>query len=268
MIDDVDKFFKSKEYLIQLLNKYKTILNSEKIEYLEALINLELSCINNSITDLERDTLSELSIYNQIIKYNIYHYTKRLLENSDIDLKKFYYNYIHGSKYGIRLSAETKLTRSPRIVKIFDAVITDDMTSVDIYNSLSSDRMREKEIIILNKKIKSIYDSFEQYSKRVLPFGMDYDDRFYNDEKEEYLKMYQKALKKISSKRVLSKNDLEEIDISNTFYKLFMNAYGIDDSSLELDTTDYIFGNSHRYMNKVKIKTMPNINLKVNNYYL
>ena len=109
MIDDVDKFFKSKEYLIQLLNKYKNILNSEKIEYLEALINLELSCINNSITDLERDTLSELSIYNQIIKYNIYHYTKRLLENSDIDLKKFY--YIYGSKSGFRLSEETSLTR-------------------------------------------------------------------------------------------------------------------------------------------------------------
>ena len=266
MIDDVDKFFKSKEYLIQLLNKYKNILNSEKIEYLEALINLELSCINNSITDLERDTLSELSIYNQIIKYNIYHYTKRLLENSDIDLKKFY--YIYGSKSGFRLSAETSLTRSPRIVKIFDAVITDNMTSVDIYNSLSSDRMREKEIIILNKKIKNISNSFEKDSKRVLPFGMDYDYRFYNDDREEYLKKYQKALKKISSNRTLSKNDLEEIDISNTFYKIFINAYGIDDSSLELDTTDYIFGNSHRYMNKVKIKTMPNINLKVNNYYL
>ena len=264
MIDDVDKFFKSKEYLIQLLNKYKTILNSEKIEYLEALINLELSCINNSITDLERYTLSELSIYNQIIKYNIYHYTKRLLENNDIDLKKFY--YIYGSKYGIRLSSQTSLTKSPRIVKIFDAVITDDMTSVNIYNSLSSDRMREKEIIILNKKIKSINDSFEQDSIRVFPFGMVYD--YNNDDREDYLKKYQKALKKISSKRVLTKNDLEEIDISNIFYKLFINAYGIDDSSLELDTTDYIFGNSHRYMNKVKIKTMPNISLKVNNYYL
>ena len=79
MVDNIDKFFKNKEYLIQLLNKYKTILNSEKIEYLEALINLELSCINNSITDLERDTLSELSIYNQIIKYNIYYYTKKIV---------------------------------------------------------------------------------------------------------------------------------------------------------------------------------------------
>lgn len=266
MIDYIDKFFKSKEYLIQLLNKYKTILSSEKIEYLEALINLELSCINNSITDLERETLSELSIYNQIIKYNIYYYTKRLLENNDIDLNSFYHFY--GSKYGIRLSAQTKLTKSPRIVKIFDAVITDDMTSVDIYNSLSSDRMREKEIIILNKKIKNISNSFEKDSKCVLPFGMDYDYRFYNDDREEYLKKYQKALKKISSNRTLSKNDLEEIDISNTFYKLFINAYGMDDSSLELDTTDYIFGNSHRYMNKVKIKTMTNINLKVNNYYL
>ncbi len=262
----IDDFFKNREYLTKLLHNYKNILNSEKFEYLESLINLYLPCINNSITDLERKSLSELSIYNQIIKYNIYYYTKRLLENNNIDLKNFYHFY--GNKFGFRLSAETKLTRSPRIVKIFDAVITDNMTSVDIYNSLSSDRIREKEIIILNKKIKNISNSFEKDSKRVLPFGMDYDDRFYNDDREEYLKMYQKALKKISSKRVLSKNDLEEIDISNTFYKLFMNAYGMDDSSLELDTTDYIFGNSHRYMNKVKIKTMPNINLKVNNYYL
>ena len=266
MVDKIDKFFKNKEYLIQLLNKYKTILNGEKFEYLESLVNLELPCINNSITDLERETLSELSIYNKIIKYNIYYYTKRLLENNNIDLKMLYHFY--GSKYGIRLSAETKLTKSPRIVKIFDAVITDDITSVDIYNSLSSDRVRKKEIIQLNKKIKSIYDSFEKDSKRVLPFGMDYDYRFYNDDREESLKMYQKALKKISSKRVLTKNDLEEIDISNIFYKLFINAYGIDDSALELDTTDYILGNSHKYMNKVKTKIMPNINLKVNNYYL
>lgn len=266
MVDNIDKFFKNKEYLIQLLNKYKTILNGEKFEYLESLVNLELPCINNSITDLERETLSELSIYNQIIKYNIYYYTERLLDNSDIDLNIFYHFY--GSKYGFRLSAETSLTKSSRIVKIFDAVITDDMTSVDIYNSLSSDRVRKKEIIQLNKKIKSINDSFEKDSKRVLPFGMDYDYRFYNDDREDSLKMYQKALKKISSKRVLSKNDLEEIDISNIFYKLFINAYGIDDSALELDTTDYILGNSHKYMNKVKTKIMPNINLKVNNYYL
>ena len=67
MVDNIDKFFKNKEYLIQLLNKYKTILNGEKFEYLESLVNLELPCINNSITDLERETLSELSIYNQII---------------------------------------------------------------------------------------------------------------------------------------------------------------------------------------------------------
>ena len=262
----IDKYFKNRTYLLELLSKYKTILNNDKYEYLESLINLGLPCINNSITDLERETLSELSIYNKIIKYNIYYYTKRLLENNNIDLKMLYHFY--GSKYGIRLSAETKLTKSPRIVKIFDAVITDDITSVDIYNSLSSDRVRKKEIIQLNKKIKSIYDSFEKDSKRVLPFGMDYDYRFYNDDREESLKMYQKALKKISSKRVLTKNDLEEIDISNIFYKLFINAYGIDDSALELDTTDYILGNSHKYMNKVKTKIMPNINLKVNNYYL
>ena len=176
----------------------------------------------------------------------------------------FYHFY--GSKCGFRLSAETKLTKSPRIVKIFDAVITDDMTNVNIYNSLSSTRVREKEIKILNKKIKSINDSFEQDSIRVFPFGMVYD--YNNDDREDYLKKYQKALKKISSKRVLTKNDLEEIDISNIFYKLFINVYGIDDSVLKLDTTDYILGNGHKYMNKVKVKTMPNIKLQVNNYYL
>ena len=30
MIDYIDKFFKNREYLTQLLNKYKTILSSEK----------------------------------------------------------------------------------------------------------------------------------------------------------------------------------------------------------------------------------------------
>ena len=67
----IDDFFKNREYLTKLLHNYKNILNSEKFEYLESLINLYLPCINNSITDLERETLSELSIYNQIIKYNM-----------------------------------------------------------------------------------------------------------------------------------------------------------------------------------------------------
>ena len=91
---------------------------------------------------------------------------------------------------------------------------------------------------------------------------------YWKNDKETDLKTYQKALKKISTYRPLSKNDLREIEIANSFYNLFKDAYGIDDSELKLDKTDYLFGNNHKYMNKVKAKTMPNIKLQVNNYYL
>ncbi len=264
----IDKYFKTRTYLLDLLSKYKTILNNDKYEYLESLINLGLPCINNSITDLERYTLSELSIYNLINKYNIYHYTKKILESKSISLECFWGFF--DDKYGFLLSAETSLASSTRVIKIFDAVITDEIL-VNIYNSLNNDSIKGKEITILNKKINEINNALKHNSKHIFN-SLDWDqDMLYNywkNDKETDLKTYQKALKKISTYRPLSKNDLREIEIANSFYNLFKDAYGIDDSELKLDKTDYLFGNNHKYMNKVKVKTMPNIKLQVNNYYL
>lgn len=60
---DKNNFISTKEELIELLKKYKGILNSSIIEYLNYLIELEFSVIKDYIGEEERLALSELELY-------------------------------------------------------------------------------------------------------------------------------------------------------------------------------------------------------------
>ena len=60
LFHDKNNLISTKEELIELLKKYKGILNSSIIEYLNYLIELEFSVIKDYIGEEERLALSEL----------------------------------------------------------------------------------------------------------------------------------------------------------------------------------------------------------------
>ena len=82
--DDWNRIY-TKEELNELLGVSKGILSPHIIEYLDSLINLELSVIRDEISDNDRMTLSELEAYRKIAMYNIYNRALKLSRESDIE---------------------------------------------------------------------------------------------------------------------------------------------------------------------------------------
>lgn len=74
----------SQEKLRGWLEEYKGILSGEMIDYLNSLINLEFSVVNNDfINEKDRNLLSELKIYEKITMYNIYNRALTIFNNSN-----------------------------------------------------------------------------------------------------------------------------------------------------------------------------------------
>ena len=74
---------KTKEELLSELKKYKTILNSDKYDYINSLIELDFSALRKYITDDEKNILAKLDIYRDTIIYNIYNRTYNILSKYD-----------------------------------------------------------------------------------------------------------------------------------------------------------------------------------------
>lgn len=76
----------TKEQLIEQLKEYKDLLNTEIIDYLNGILNLDYSVVRDDIIDIKvKEHLSELDIYKEFAIYNIYNRTKMLIEKFDKD---------------------------------------------------------------------------------------------------------------------------------------------------------------------------------------
>lgn len=122
--DNLSKI-KSKEELLEMLKRYKRILNHSMEEYLNSLIELEFSVVKDYIDIRDRMCLAELEIYQDAAIYNIYKRALDLfnkvelplkisdglnglevstqIENRNIDLYTFYY-----MRDKLRLNYETR----------------------------------------------------------------------------------------------------------------------------------------------------------------
>ena len=76
----------NKAELKNLLKKYKGILESSMVDYLDSLIGLEFSVIQDYISDSDRKVLSELEVYRKVAIYNIYNRALNLLKEKNIEL--------------------------------------------------------------------------------------------------------------------------------------------------------------------------------------
>lgn len=73
-----------KQVLLDKLKLYRGILTGEKLEYLESLIELETSAVRNELSLEEQQALLDLGLYRDIVRYNIGHRTKKILESLNV----------------------------------------------------------------------------------------------------------------------------------------------------------------------------------------
>ena len=212
-----------KEELLQLLDKYKGILNKGILEYLSSLIELEFSVIRENINPNDRECLCQLELYKRIAIYNIYQRALDLISKSGI-------MYSFNDKEDMHLQLSTQIHN--RILNLFDFNYAQENYIISLYQTLNNKKVINAEIKRIRDQIRKIEDTLRHLSKSRI------DDRdFYYESKKE-LERAQKRLSELTCNSKLDKTDKLEIEITNYIRDLLLEDYGIAKSEFE-DKTNY-----------------------------
>ena len=159
---------KTKEEMIEDLKGYQAFLNSYYYDYFRSLIELQFSIFNKNISDEEKKRLSELDIYREIAKYNIY--------NQAIDLVKDENASLNGNEK--KNEGLTIYVNDSRVfdfnyrARVYDAKAIEgykrsDVGTISLFQTLDSRPSFEEEVSKLKKKI-------QEEEMTVCPSNIDY----------------------------------------------------------------------------------------------
>ena len=268
---NIDKV-NTKEELLQLLKDYKIILNSQVIDYLESLINLDFSVIKENIDDKSKKALSELEIYKRIAIYNIYNRAINLFTQSNMPL------IITGNEEGFE-SLSISVPIEDRNIKIFDFKYGEQKSlnykipeeyktmkigSINLYQKIENKELRIQELKRIIDKIERLYGTQNPYQYHPKKVGGSYVK--WKIERQKEIEKYQKMLDKIDSHNVLTEIDIKEIEIMNKAHDLLLEDYGLTNDSFEDDVS--ITSKRSNNLQKTLIKRQSNITITNNIEYI
>ena len=268
---NIDKV-NTKEELLQLLKDYKIILNSQVIDYLESLINLDFSVIRENIDDKSKEALSELEIYKRIAIYNIYNRAINLFTQSNMPL------IITGNNEGFE-SLSISVPIEDRNIKIFDFKYSEQKSlnykipdeyktmkigSINLYQKIENKELRIQELKRIVDKIERLYGTQNPYQYHPKKVGGSYVK--WKIERQKEIEKYQKMLDKIDSHNELTEMDIKEIEIINKAHDLLLEDYGLTDDSFEDDVS--IASKRSNNLQKTLVKRQPNITITNNIEYI
>ena len=220
-------------------------------EYLESLIELEFSVVRDYISDKDREALFELEIYRRVLVYNIYNRALKVFSESGRDL------IIDGNSDGIEgLKAYANVGNNT--IKLFNFNYDDKYNGdISIFQSLADKNVREAELCRIFKNLEYLYD--EDNSHKVVDsmrFGGS--DSLCAMARQDKIKDYEKQFYELE-KRVLTDDDRLEIELTNEFYDLLLDDYGLDGRSFRAKKDP--LKNEETLMKKRLVKTMPGLNI-------
>lgn len=268
---NIDKV-NTKEELLQLLKDYKIILNSQVIDYLESLINLDFSVIKENIDDKSKKALSELEIYKRIAIYNIYNRAINIFTQSNMPL------IITGNDEGFE-SLSISVPIEDRNIKIFDFKYGEQKSlnykipdeyktmkigSINLYQKIENKELRIQELKRIINKIEMLYGTQNPYQYHPKKVGGSYVK--WKIERQKEIEKYQKMLDKIDSHNELTEFDIKEIEIMNKAHDLLLEDYGLTNDSFEDDVS--ITSKRSNNLQKTLIKRQPNITITNNIEYI
>ena len=242
-----------KEHLLNELKQYKSILNSEVIEYLTSLIELELSVLDESITLYDSmNLLINFDLCKKIIHYNIYE--KAL--NVYWDQRKKYPIIIEKNNEQLFIKY---IIDEENIIPIFIYNYLNGYHKINLYETYISPEIREQEIIKIKQKIELVSSQKNPYCSRESrsdgsPFSI-----WLMEQKAElsYLNQY---LFELKNRNLLIEDNKYKASIYKYFTNLFIEEFKINKSSLK-----EVKNNS--YLTKKLVKQYHNVKLTDNVTY-
>ena len=254
---------KSREEILEELKVYRLILNQPIYDYLSETIALDISILKDYISSETRLVLSELKIYNEIVKYNIYNRTINLFKEEKENVGKIKienhngYLTIYSDQFNIKL-----------FEFYYSNNMNNDIGHINICKTLEKRNVLDEDIEVLKDKIKRVtnkanpYDSYIQHSStRSLAYNWELNRR-------ETLEEYKKLLKNIRIENEVPEMVKKEIDLTNYTNIMLSNEYGLKENDFvksDIEIEDLTYGLKQK--NKLTLKktlTKKTSNLTIN----
>lgn len=257
-INEFEKL-KTKEELLEKLKKYRTILNSPMYDYLNEAIYLEISILKDYISYDTRCALSELEIYNDIAKYNIYHRTTNLFLDSSNNLIEdengMLTIYNSELKYNIFrfIYAENLNLKST-----FDTKKSNNVGYITIYNLLEKNRLSNDDINALKEKLIKVENKLNPYGSYIYRNSTQRLAYDWEMDKKQEITEYKKYIRSIEENEELSNDKLKKIETINNYFLCLNDEFGLKQNEFEQTVFDV---DNESYTSKV-VKSMDKLVLK------
>lgn len=226
-----------KQVLLDKLKLYRGILTGEKLEYLESLIELETSAVRNELSLEEQQALLDLGLYRDIVRYNIGHRTKKILESLNVPEMKIAlapsgdvsatlcFDKEH-ERYNVFFYCQVKVGKefpSPEERETKDARLG----HIHLYRFLIDDVVHGQEFHLLQTEIQKKKDFFEQVKEGKIKIRA-YEELTDADRKLNQLKSRLKNLQEPITDQTRYVSDVVE-----AAHNALLSDYGIENESFE-----------------------------------
>lgn len=266
-IDNITyKKISSKEELKESLNRYKRILNPRIIDYLNQLVELEFSAIKDIIDIEDREILQNLDLYKNVVAYNIYNRTLKLLSNEQ-ELK------ILDNKDRISGLMAYKDTSNNNI-RILDYKY--DNGILKLFQTVEDEKVRDEQLELVMDKLEQLYNQENPYSCSVTRLKQPYNQKplkrlggpgsKWNFDHRREVSEYEELLARLDSKKEITDYEKEEIAVTEKYHDLLFEEYGLTDE-------DFIVSSQpnttvENISNKILVKKLPGLRIENNIEYV
>lgn len=260
------KKISSKEELRESLNRYKRILNSRVVDYLNQLVELEFSAIKDIIDIEDREILQNLDLYKNIVAYNIYNRTLELLSNEQ-ELKIF------DNKDRVSgLMAYKDIGNNT--IRILDYKY--DNGTLKLFQTVDDKKVRKEQLELVMTKLEQLYDKKNPYSCSVTELKQPYNKKTlkrlggpgakWNFDHRKEVSEYEELFTRLDSKKKITDYEKKKISITKKYHDLLFEEYGLTDDDFIISkqapsTVDNI-------SNKTLVKKLPDLKIENNIEYV
>lgn len=248
----------TKEELKELLEKYKSVINTHMSDYLDCLIELEVPVTKDYIYPDQREVLAQLDIYRKISVYNIYalslgllnklgeNYNLKVIDRNGMLQSKFDGNYIFNFDY--------RNINSNR-----------DGETVSIFQTVENEEVKKEELDRVLNKLNELYNETNPFPSQMNVCGAPGD--FWTSKHSDDVRRYEELFEKLDKKRELSSKEKKLIEFGSDFQKVFFETFGLDEESFS-EGLKYPFYESSSCLEKRLVKKMPFLTIENNVKYI
>ena len=257
----------SKDELVEMLKRYRGILDSTVFEYFNFLLNLDFSAVSNYITDDERASLSELVVYKKIARFNIYNRALLFFKENESRYHLYCFDdnvsglsfYSMYDKKSIPVFSFNYLDNSNYIspTNIFDGFVPMSVGKISLFQTIENSVLKVEELRRIKKSLSRQY---------LASIPNDADSSWYVknlDSIKSYTALQNKVLEGY-------KKDDFEIEVTNFVHDYFINDFGLDESTFyDEKKLNYIFDDRFTtILDKKLVKKIPSISIENNIKYV